>query len=391
MENFIYYNPTKLMFGKGQLEGLKSELARYGKRVLLVYGGGGIKKNGLYDNVISALNEAEAEVFELSGVEPNPRLTTVEKGIDICQNEKIDFLLAVGGGSVIDCTKAIAAGAEYDGDVWDIISKKTTAQKALPFGTVLTLAKELGSEMNPDSVITNWETNEKYVWGSSVTHPAFSILDPEHTYSVPENQTVYGMVDMMSHVFEQYFHNVKNTPLQDRMCFAVLQTVIETAPKLLEDLQNYEHRETILYAGTIALNGTPQMGYFGDWASHTIEHAVSAVYDIPHAGGLAILFPNWMRHTLDHNVERFKNLMLNMFDIETEGKSDRDIALEGIDKLSAFWTSLGAPSRLADYDIGEDQLDKIADIAAKEMEYGGFGNFMKLGRDDILSILKASL
>ncbi|MEH7732910.1 iron-containing alcohol dehydrogenase [Bacillus pumilus] len=390
MENFIYYNPTKLMFGKGQLDGLKSELARYGKRVLLVYGGGSIKKNGLYDNVISALSEAEADVFELSGVEPNPRLTTVKKGIDICQNEKIDFLLAVGGGSVIDCTKAIAAGAEYDGDVWDIISKKTTAQKALPFGTVLTLAAT-GSEMNPDSVITNWETNEKYVWGSSVTHPAFSILDPEHTYSVPENQTVYGMVDMMSHVFEQYFHNVKNTPLQDRMCFAVLQTVIETAPKLLEDLQNYEHRETILYAGTIALNGTLQMGYFGDWASHTIEHAVSAVYDIPHAGGLAILFPNWMRHTLDHNVDRFKNLMLNMFDIETEGKSDRDIALEGIDKLSAFWTSLGAPSRLADYDIGEDQLDKIADIAAKEMEYGGFGNFMKLDRDDILSILKASL
>ncbi|MHC1992537.1 iron-containing alcohol dehydrogenase [Bacillus safensis] len=390
MENFIYYNPTKLMFGKGQLEGLKSELARYGKRVLLVYGGGSIKKNGLYDNVIRALNEADAEVFELSGVEPNPRLTTVKKGIDICHKENIDFLLAVGGGSVIDCTKAIAAGAEYDGDVWDIISKKTTAQKALPFGTVLTLAAT-GSEMNPDSVITNWETNEKYVWGSSVTHPAFSILDPEHTYSVPENQTVYGMVDMMSHVFEQYFHNVKNTPLQDRMCFAVLQTVIETAPKLLEDLQNYEHRETILYAGTIALNGTLQMGYFGDWASHTIEHAVSAVYDIPHAGGLAILFPNWMRHTLDYNVERFKNLMLNMFDIETEGKSDRDIALEGIDKLSAFWTSLGAPSRLADYDIGEDQLDKIADIAAKEMEYGGFGNFMKLNRDDILSILKASL
>ncbi|PCK20200.1 NADH-dependent alcohol dehydrogenase [Bacillus pumilus] len=390
MENFIYYNPTKLMFGKGQLEGLKSELARYGKRVLLVYGGGSMKKNGLYDNVISALNEAESEVFELPGVEPNPRLSTVKKGIDICQNEKIDFLLAVGGGSVIDCTKAIAAGAEYEGDVWDIISKKTTAQKALPFGTVLTLAAT-GSEMNPDSVITNWETNEKYVWGSSVTHPAFSILDPEHTYSVPENQTVYGMVDMMSHVFEQYFHNVKNTPLQDRMCFAVLQTVIETAPKLLEDLQSYEHRETILYAGTIALNGTLQMGYFGDWASHTIEHAVSAVYDIPHAGGLAILFPNWMRHTLDHNVERFKHLMLNMFDIETEGKTDRDIALEGIDKLSAFWTSLGAPSRLADYDIGEDQLDKIADIAAKEMEYGGFGNFMKLNRDDILSILKASL
>ena len=390
MDRFTYWNPTKLMFGKGEVSALSDELKHYGKNVLLVYGGGSIKRNGLYDQVVSILKESGATITELAGVEPNPRLTTVRKGVELCKENNVDFILAVGGGSVIDATKAIAAGAKYDGDAWDIVTRKHVPMEAIPFGTVLTLAAT-GSEMNSGSVITNWETNEKYVWGSSVTHPAFSILDPEHTYSVPENQTVYGMVDMMSHVFEQYFHKVKNTPLQDRMCFAVLQTVIETAPKLLEDLQNYEHRETILYAGTIALNGTLQMGYFGDWASHTIEHAVSAVYDIPHAGGLAILFPNWMRHTLDHNVERFKNLMLNMFDIETEGKSDRDIALEGIDKLSAFWTSLGAPSRLADYDIGEDQLDKIADIAAKEMEYGGFGNFMKLGRDDILSILKASL
>ncbi|MGQ5111931.1 iron-containing alcohol dehydrogenase [Bacillus halotolerans] len=390
MENFTYYNPTKLIFGKGQLEQLRKELKQYGKNVLLVYGGGSIKRNGLYDQVTGILKEEGAAVYELPGVEPNPRLATVEKGIDLCRQHDIDFLLAVGGGSVIDCTKAIAAGVKYDGDAWDIFSKKVTAEDALPFGTVLTLAAT-GSEMNPDSVITNWETNEKFVWGSNVTHPRFSILDPENTFTVPENQTVYGMVDMMSHVFEQYFHNVENTPLQDRMCFAVLQTVIETAPKLLEDLENYKHRETILYAGTIALNGTLQMGYFGDWASHTMEHAVSAVYDIPHAGGLAILFPNWMRYTLNTNVGRFKNLMLNMFDIDTEGKTDKEIVLEGIDKLSAFWTSLGAPSRLSDYDIGEEKLELIADIAAKEMEHGGFGNFQKLNKDDVLAILRASL
>lgn len=390
MENFTYHNPTKLIFGKDQLNVLPEELKNYGKNVLLVYGGGSIKQNGLYDKVIRLLNDAEASIFELVGVEPNPRLSTVRKGIEICQNGKIDFLLAVGGGSVIDCTKAIAAGAVYDGDVWDIINKKVTATKALPFGTVLTLAAT-GSEMNPDSVITNWETNEKYVWGSEVTHPKFSILDPVNTFSVPRDQTVYGMVDMMSHVFEQYFHNVKNTKLQDRMCYSVLQTVIETAPKLLEDLESYEHRETILYSGTIALNGTLQMGYFGDWASHTIEHAVSAVYDIPHAGGLAILFPNWMRHTIDQDVDRMKRLMTNMFEMETEGKTDKEIVLEGIDKLSAFWSSLGAPSRLADYNIGDDRLEEIAEIAAREMEHGGFGNFKKLTKEDVLSILYASL
>ncbi|RPK09392.1 iron-containing alcohol dehydrogenase [Priestia endophytica] len=390
MENFTYHNPTKLIFGKNQLNVLPEELKNYGKNVLLVYGGGSIKRNGLYDKVVSLLNDAEASIFELAGVEPNPRLSTVRKGIEICQNEKIDVLLAVGGGSVIDCTKAIAAGAAYDGDVWDIINKKVTATKALPFGTVLTLAAT-GSEMNPDSVITNWETNEKYVWGSEVTHPKFSILDPVNTFSVPHDQTVYGMVDMMSHVFEQYFHDVKNTKLQDRMCYSVLQTVIETAPKLLEDLESYEHRETILYSGTIALNGTLQMGYFGDWASHTIEHAVSAVYDIPHAGGLAILFPNWMRHTIDQDVDRMKRLMTNMFEIETEGKTDKEIVLEGIDKLSAFWSSLGAPSRLADYNIGDDRLEEIAEIAAREMEHGGFGNFKNMTKEDVLSILRASL
>ncbi|RDI36665.1 iron-containing alcohol dehydrogenase [Falsibacillus pallidus] len=387
MNEFTFYNPVKLIFGKDQLSELKNELPQYGKKVLLVYGGGSIKKSGLYDKVVAELKEMDAEVFELAGVEPNPRVTTARKGIEICKKENIDVLLAVGGGSVIDCTKLIAAGAKYDGDAWDLVTKKAFAKEALPFGTVLTLAAT-GSEMNAGSVITNWETNEKYGWGSPATFPKFSILDPQNTFTVPKNHTIYGMVDMMSHVFEQYFNNADNTPVQDRMCEGVLNTVIETAPKLIDDLENYELRETILYAGNIALNGMLQMGYRGDWATHNIEHAVSAVYDIPHAGGLAILFPNWMKHNLDVNPARFKQMAVNVFGVDPEGKSDKEAALEGIEKLREFWSSIGAPSSLADYDIDDSKLDSIAD---KAMSNGEFGNFTKLNRDDVLSILKASL
>lgn len=210
MQNFTFWNPTKLIFGTGQLEQLKSEIPHYGKKVLVVYGGGSIKRSGLYDKVINLLNEIGAQVFELPGVEPNPRITTARKGIDICKYEGIDVLLAVGGGSVIDCTKLIAAGAKYDGDAWDLVTRKAAVTEALPFGTVLTLAAT-GSEMNSGSVITNWETNEKYGWGSPFTFPKFSILDPVHTFSVPRDQTIYGIVDMMSHVLEHYFHLEENT------------------------------------------------------------------------------------------------------------------------------------------------------------------------------------
>ncbi|MCG1021817.1 iron-containing alcohol dehydrogenase [Sutcliffiella horikoshii] len=387
MDNFIFYNPTKLIFGKGQLETLPQEMEAYGKNVLLVYGGGSIKRSGLYDDVVNTLHKAGATVTELAGVEPNPRLSTVRKGIELCKENNIDFLLAVGGGSVIDCTKAIAAGAKYDGDVWDIVLKKHIATEALPFGTVLTLAAT-GSEMNAGSVITNWETNEKYGWGSPVTYPKFSILDPVNTFTVPKDHTVYGIVDMMSHVLEQYFHQTSNTPLQDRMCEAVLTTVMETAPQLLENLESYEHRETILYNGTIALNGMLQMGYRGDWATHGIEHAVSAIYDIPHAGGLAILFPNWMEHVLDANVGRFKQLAVRVFGVQDKGSSDREVALEGIRRLREFWTSLGAPTRLADYDIDAKNIDKMAEHV---MSHGAVGNFKSLSYDDVVSILKASL
>ncbi|MBY6271410.1 MAG: NADH-dependent alcohol dehydrogenase [Caldibacillus debilis] len=387
MDSFVFQNPTKLIFGRGQIQALRDEIPKYGKKLLLVYGGGSIKRNGLYDEVMQILKEIGAEVFELPGVEPNPRITTVRKGVDICKKEKIEFLLAVGGGSVIDCTKAIAAGAMYEGDPWDIVVKKAKPEAALPLGTVLTLAAT-GSEMNSGSVITNWETKEKYGWGSPLVYPKFSILDPVYTFTVPRDQTVYGIVDMMSHVFEHYFHHAANTPLQDRFCESLLTTIMETAPKLVDDLENYEYRETILYCGTMALNGMVQMGYRGDWATHNIEHAVSAAFDIPHGGGLAILFPNWMKHVLPVNPQRFKQLAVRVFGVDPANKTDEEAGLEGIERLREFWNSLGAPSRLRDYGIGEKDLPLLADIAMKR---GEFGNFKKLTRDDVLAIYRASL
>lgn len=387
MNNFTFYNPTKLIFGKGQLSQLADQLAPYGNKILLVYGGGSIKRSGLYDQVIELLKENNKEVFELSGVEPNPRLTTVQRGVDICKTEGIDFLLAVGGGSVIDCTKAISVGAKYDGDPWDIVTRKAIPSEAVPFGTVLTLAAT-GSEMNSGSVITNWETQEKYGWGSPLTFPVFSILDPENTYTVPKNQTIYGIVDMMSHVLEHYFHLEENTQFQDYMCESLLKTVMETGPKLVNDLENYEYRSTILYSGTMALNGMLNMGYQGDWATHNIEHAVSAVYDIPHGGGLAILFPNWMKHNLNVKPSRFKQLAVRVFGVNPEGKTDEEAGLEGIEKLREFWNSIGAPSRLADYDIDDSKLELMVDRA---MARGDFGRFRVLKAEDVRAIYKASL
>jgi alcohol dehydrogenase YqhD (iron-dependent ADH family) len=387
MNNFMYHNPTRLIFGKGQLSQLHSLLPAYGSNILLVYGGGSIKSNGIYAQVIDIVGQLGMNVHELGQVEPNPRLTTVDAGINICRREKINFILAVGGGSVLDCAKAISIGVNYTGDVWDIITGQAEGTEAIPFGTVLTLAAT-GSEMNTNSVITNWERQEKVGWSSPLVFPQFSILDPEFTFSVPRNQTIYGMVDIMSHVFEQYFHHGDNTPIQDQHCESILRTVIHTAPKLLDNLQSYEHRETILYCGTLALNGSLSMGIRGDWASHNIEHAVSAVYDIPHGGGLAILFPNWMEYVLDSGIARFKQFAVQVFGIDPTGQSDRDTALAGIRALRAFFDSIEAPSRLAEYEIGDDKLGLMADKAAV---HGPFGNFKKLDREDVLAIYKMSL
>ncbi|AHV96523.1 iron-containing alcohol dehydrogenase [Paenibacillus sabinae] len=387
MRNFQFYNPTKLIFGKGTVEALSSEVPKYGKNVLLLYGGGSIKRNGLYDKVISQLQTIGANVTELAGVEPNPRLSTVHKGVDLCRSNGIELIIAVGGGSVLDCGKAIAVGAKYEGDMWDFVERKAAPQDALPLGTVLTMAAT-GSEMNSNSVITNETTMEKIGWSSPYAYPAFSILDPEMTFSLPRDQTVYGVVDMMVHVLEHYFHTDGNTPVQDGFCEALLRTMMDAGSKLVNDLENYELRETILYCGTMALNGMVSMGFAGDWATHNIEHAVSAVYDIPHGGGLAILFPQWMKYNLDAGPERFRQLAVNVFGVDHSGKTDREAGLEGIEALSRFWNSIGAPARLADYEIDGSHIGAMAD---KAVRFGSFGNFRKLQREDVVEIYKLAL
>ncbi|GEN83340.1 putative NADH-dependent butanol dehydrogenase 1 [Sporosarcina luteola] len=388
MKEFTFYNPTKLIFGKDSIKKLTKELSAYGNRILVVYGGGSIKKNGLYDEVMQILNKENKEVFELSGIEPNPRLSTAKRGAELCKEHNIDFILAVGGGSVIDCTKLIASAAKYDGDPWDFVIRKATPKEAVPFGTILTIAAT-GSEMNAGSVITNEETEEKYGWGGPLNFPKFSILDPTYTLSLPKDQTVYGIVDMMSHIFEQYFHRATNTPLQDELCEGALRAIMVAGEQLVNDLQNYELRETILLGGTWGLNGFLGMGNNGgDWGTHDIEHAISAVYDIPHAGGLAILFPHWMRYTLKLNPARYARLAIKVFGVNPEGKTDDAVANEGIDKLRAYWTAIGAPERLADYGIDDSKIDLMAKKAAVN---GPLGGFAQLSEEEVKSILEASL
>ncbi|RGR82782.1 iron-containing alcohol dehydrogenase [Heyndrickxia coagulans] len=385
MNPFTFYNPTELIFGKGQLEKLNEKIDQLGKRILLVYGGGSIKRSGLYDKLQAIFEKKACHVRELAGVEPNPRLSTVKKGISLIRENELDWILAVGGGSVIDCSKAIAGGALYDGDVWDFYERKAKVEKALPLGTVLTLAAT-GSEMNKGSVITNWETQQKH--GASMTFPVFSILDPENTFTVPRNQTVYGISDTLSHVFEQYFSHTTEIPLQTGFAETIMKTVIENARKVLQNLEDYDARANLMLSSTFALNGLLAAGVETDWATHSIEHAVSAVYDIPHGGGLAIIFPNWMKYVYKENIPRFKRFAVEVWGVDPEGKTDEETALAGIDAVRAFFNEIGAPSRLADYNIGDDKLGVLAE---KALPFGPIGNFQKLGKEDVREILRMSL
>lgn len=384
MNQFTFWNPVKIHFGKESMAQLTKEASAF-ERVLVVYGGGSIKANGVFNDVVAALEGKE--IFEMGGIEPNPRVSSARKGIALCKEHNIDLVLAVGGGSVIDCAKLIVAGATVEEDAWDIVTKKVFPSSALPLGVVLTLAAT-ASEMNSGSVITNMDTKEKLSWGSPYVFPKFSIMNPEYTYTVPANQTVNGIVDTMSHILEQYFHNATNTPITDEMAEGILRTVIEVGPKALAEPDNYEHRETLMLASTMGLNNFLSLGLRGDWATHNIEHAVSAYYDIPHAEGLAILFPNWMKHNLHVNPARFAKLATKVFAVSGDGKTVEEVALEGIARLQQFWTVIGAPSTLTAAGIDDSQFDAMVKHA---MIYGPFGNFVKLQADDVRAILNSSI
>lgn len=389
MENFNYSIPTKVFFGEGKIDVLGKEIKKHGSRVLLAYGGGSIKKIGLYDKVVNILKENEIPYFELSGIEPNPRVESVAKGVKICRENNIDFILAVGGGSTIDCCKVIAGAVAYDGNPWDLVIGKAKYETVLPIASILTIAAT-GSEMDAGAVITNMETNQKYGTGHPGFFPKFSILDPTYTYSVSKYQTASGVADIMSHTFEVYFSNVKGAYLQDRLAEGVLKTCIHYGRIAIDDPENYEARANLMWASSLAINGLLGYGKNSNWTVHPLEHELSAYYDITHGIGLAILTPHWMEHVLnENNLYKFKEYGINVWNIDSN-LSDMEIAKKSIEKTSEFFKSLDIPMTLREVGIDEDKFEIMAADVIEYMQ-GPVGNFKPLNYEDVLSIFKKSL
>lgn len=389
MRNFTFHSPTKIIFGKGTENQVGAETAKYSKRILLHYGGESAKRSGLYDRVIASLKEAGVEFVELGGVQPNPRLSLVNEGIRLVRQNQIDFLLAVGGGSVIDSAKAIAAGALYDGDVWDFYCGKAVIRQALPVATILTIPAA-GSEMSPATVITNEDGWLKRGVNSSHLIPQFSILNPELALTLPKFQVACGAADIIAHLMERYFTNVQNVELTDRLIESTMKTVVHNVPLVLAQPDNYDAMAEVMWSGTVAHNNLLDTGRIGDWSSHEIEHEISAIYDIAHGAGLAIVFPAWMKYNYKHDVTRFAQFAARIWNVDMNYWNPEITALEGIARHEAFFKSIGLPTRLSDLNIGADRLEEMAD----KCTLGGTrtsGQFVKLNRDDVLAILKLAL
>lgn len=388
MHDFIFNINTKILFGKDQIKNLNKQISVYGNKVLLVYGGGSVKKNGIYDQVIEGLKEANLEIFELGGVKPNPRLDSAVEGIKIAKENKVDFILGLGGGSVIDCAKLIAAGVKTPGDPWDIVLGNTRVNDALPLGAILTIAAT-GTDMDTSSVITNPETKQKIGWASKHVLPKFAILNPEFTYTVSPYQTAAGTADIMSHTMENYFTDYDDCFLQDSMAEAILKTCIKYGPIAIEDGQNYEARANLLWANTWAINGILNYGKETDWSVHAMEHELSAYYDITHGVGLAILTPRWLEYVLDDNTRsKIARFARNVFDVIEE--NDEKAAKLGIKKLYDFFLSIGIPMTLSEVGIGSEKLEEMAQACIKNSGKNIEG-FKELNSDDILAIYKMSL
>ncbi len=386
MLNFHYNIPTEIYFGKGQICNLGVNLKKISDKVLLVYGGGSIKKIGLYDKVVKQLKENGITFFELPGVEPNPRIESVRKGIRLVRTNHITAVLAVGGGSTIDCAKVIASGACYDGDPWDLVVDESKITKALPVVSVLTLSAT-GSEMDGFAVISDLQKNEKWGTGNDITRPVFSILDPEYTYSVSRGQTAAGTADIMSHTFENYFNQEKGAFLQARFCEGILKTCIKYAPIALKNPENYEARANLMWSSSMAINGIVSYGEGTAWSVHPMEHELSAFYDITHGVGLAILTPYWMEYVLnEETLWRFAEYGKNVWGLT--GEDDMQIAKEAIEKTREFFISLGLPSTLSEIGISDKHFDVMAQKAADGgLAYG----FVPLEKEDVKKIFYLAL
>lgn len=384
MKNFNFQAETNVYFGKDSILNLPNEVKKFGSRVLLAYGGGSIKRTGLYDTVIQLLKDFD--VYELSGIEPNPKVNSVNEGASICKEKQIDVILAVGGGSTMDCAKAIACAAYYDGDAWDLVEDTSKIKHALPIITLTTLAAT-GSECDTYSVISNPKTNEKRGIGSKVLMPKVAIMDPTYTCTVPKNQTAAGVADIMSHTMENYFSN-DICYLTNGICEANLKTCIKYGKIAVNDPNNYEARSELLWASTICMNGITDAGKSVSWTCHPIEHELSAYYDITHGVGLAIVTPRWMRHILSVNtVDKFVEFANHVWNIYGDDKYE--VSNKGIDALENYFKELGIPMSLKEVGIDDTYFEEMAKHAVKvnALQHA----YVALNEKDIMDILKACL
>lgn len=389
MKNFEYYNPAQIIFGKGMEETVGTHVKKHAKKVLLHYGGGSIKKSGLYDKVIESLRAQNVEFTELGGVQPNPRLSLVRRGIELCKKENVDFILAVGGGSTIDSAKAIAAGVLSKEDIWYYFEHpEVEVEDALPIGVVLTIPAA-GSESSSGSVVTNDETDMKRDFGSSKIIPKFAIMNPELTYTMPAYQIACGCSDILAHMMERYFTNVESVDITDRLIEGAIRSILNYGPKALAHPDDYDIRSEVMLTGTLAHNGILNMGRIGDWASHNIEHELSGEYDIAHGAGLAIVFPAWMKYVYKENIDKFVQFAIRVFDVDLSYHNKEDIVMEMISRLEKWYQSIDMPIRLSDVNIDDDKLKEMADkclIGRKKV-----GNFKPLNANDVYEIYKLAL
>ncbi len=379
MENFVFHNPTKLVFGKGTIEKIGEYLKKDGiKKVLLLYGGGSIKKNGVYEKVLRSLIENRIDKVEVSGVRPNPVLSKVHEAIRVARENSVDAILAIGGGSVVDSAKAVAAGFYYEGDIWDAFIGKYNVKKALPLYVILTMSAT-GTEMNGNGVVTNDETQEKFYFSSKHVYPILSIVDPTAQYSLPSNQLFYGAIDAISHVMEYYF-DISRSDLINGIDETIIKTLIRTTEILLKEPENYEARANFCLATTLALNGLTGMGTTGgDWSSHELEHAVSALNpDVAHGAGLAVVFPAWMKYVKDKISDKLIMFGKNVFGLNGDVSPD-----QVIQELKKWYSKIGAPTTLKELGFGRGDIEKLTEIANK---HAPFGTVVELRMEDIRKI-----
>ena len=391
MNNFTFYSPTYFVFGKDEENNAGKYVKRFGgTKVLIHYGGGSVVRSGLLGRIKAALEGEGIAYVELGGVQPNPRSGLVYKGIDLCWEEKVDFVLAVGGGSTIDSAKAIAAGVVYEGDFWDFYMGKPV-EKALPVATVLTIAAA-GSEGSGDSVITKEEGMFKRGAGGEAMRPVFSILNPALTQTLPPYQTACGITDIMAHLFERYFTNTRDVEVTDRVIEGLLMTMIHEAPKVMADPNDYEARANIMWAGMLAHNNCCGVGRDQDWASHDLEHELSALYDCAHGAGLAVVFPAWMEYNMHHDVMRFAQVANRVWGCPMDFQHPEVTAKAGIDAFRCFLRSIGMPQTLGELGGKEEDIPYLAHTAAYGNGNGGtLGGFVVLKEADMANIYRRML